>query len=117
MESRDKKDGNMKSNKWILFGFILTIGLVLVFVIGYFLNVQSSKKPENISTDQAVSTNEIENGILRFTTKGNAEPTFVALAGPSQIRPYTCWINVCSRSQSVCPVNFTQVAMALPMAI
>lgn len=63
MESRDKKYGNMKSNKWILFGFILTIGLVLVFVIGYFLNVQSSKKPENISTDQAVSTNEIENGI------------------------------------------------------
>jgi hypothetical protein len=63
MESRDKKYGNMKSNKWILFGFILTIGLVLVFVIGYFLNVQSNKKPEGISIGQGVSTNEIENGI------------------------------------------------------
>ncbi len=63
MESRDKKYGNTKSNKWILFGFIFTIGLVLVSFIAYLLYFESNKKPENMVNEQAISDNEIENGI------------------------------------------------------
>ncbi|MGB5321442.1 monoheme cytochrome C [Lutimonas sp.] len=63
MESRDKKYGNTKSNKWILFGFIFTIGLVLVSFIAYLLYFESNKEPENMVNEQAISDNEIENGI------------------------------------------------------
>ena len=63
MERKDNNDGGAHRKKWRLFGFILTIGLVLVFMLGYFLYFQSDKKPENIITDHPASGNEIKNGI------------------------------------------------------
>ena len=63
MKSRGKNYGKSNPKKRRVFGFVFAVGLVLVFVTGYFLYVQSGKKPENIITDQAASSNEIENGI------------------------------------------------------
>ena len=63
MERKDNNHGGAQPKKWRLFGFILAIGLVLVFILGYFLYFQSDKKPENIITDHPVSGNEIKNGI------------------------------------------------------
>ena len=61
MESRDKNYGRSIPKRWKAFGFLLAVGLV--FVIGYFLYLQSVQKPERITSDQGVSGNEIENGI------------------------------------------------------
>ena len=51
------------TKKWKLYGFISVLGLGLAFLIGYFLYFQSNEKPENMLSDQSISSNEIENGI------------------------------------------------------
>ena len=63
MERKNNNIGGAKTKKWRLYGFIFAVGLVLAFLVGYFLYFQSNKKPENMLSDQSISSNEIENGI------------------------------------------------------
>ncbi|MDN3644042.1 monoheme cytochrome C [Lutimonas halocynthiae] len=80
MENRNKNHDLDSINKRKLFGFIVVIGMLILFVGGLFLYVQSNNKPQNIPNDPVFTSNEIENGIHVRTGLKEGEGLMVVVA-------------------------------------
>ena len=63
MKQANKNHDIVSTNKRKRFGFIVVVGILILFIGGFFLYFQSNNKPQNIPDEHEVTSNEIENGI------------------------------------------------------
>lgn len=80
MEHRNKNHDVVSINKRKRFGFVVGIGILILFIGGLYLFVQSNNKPQNIPDVQVVDGNEIENGIHVRTGLREGEGLMVVVA-------------------------------------
>ena len=80
MEHRNKNNDLASMNKRRRSGFIVVIGILILFIGGLFLYVHANNKPRNIPNDTVVASNEIENGIHVRTGLKEGEGLMVVVA-------------------------------------
>jgi len=80
MEHRNKNNDVVSMNKKRRSGFIVVIGILILFIGGLFLYVHANNKPRNIPNDTVVASNEIENGIHVRTGLKEGEGLMVVVA-------------------------------------
>ena len=80
MEHRNKNHDVVSINKRKRFGLTVVVGILILFMGGFFLYFQSKKKPQNIPNDPVVTSNEIEHGIHVRTGLKEGEGLMVVVA-------------------------------------
>ena len=80
MKHRNKNHNVVSVNKRRRSGFIVVAGILILFIGGLFLYVQSNNKPQNTPNDSVAISNEIENGIHVRTGLKEGEGLMVVVA-------------------------------------
>jgi len=80
MKQANKNHDVVSTNKRKRFGFIVVVGILILFIGGFFVYFQSNNKPQNIPDENEVTSNEIENGIHVRTGLKEGEGLMVVVA-------------------------------------